>query len=190
MKASDLDILLQKNVGTKSVRRNPLIADLLHRIDFIEKAGTGIRRMREGAKALGYPAPEFSAGGFFSAVFWPIRKEGIVTPQVTPQVTPEAGGKSGAGRAYVPENEPINEPINEIINELINEPVNERQRWFLTQMFQHIQVKAEDIMERWDVSRATAKRDIAQLRNLGLIEFSGALKTGGYRLKQSEEADS
>ena len=30
---------------------NPLISDLLHRIEFIEKAGTGIRRIREEARA-------------------------------------------------------------------------------------------------------------------------------------------
>src|SRR3990170_523892 len=51
MKLSDL--------GTKSVRRNELIADLLHRIDFIEKAGTGIRRIREEARLGGYPEPVF-----------------------------------------------------------------------------------------------------------------------------------
>ena len=39
----------------------------------------------EGAKAQGYPAPEFSVGGFFSAVFWPIRNAAAATPQVTPE---------------------------------------------------------------------------------------------------------
>lgn len=64
-----------EDLGTKSVRRNPLIADLLHRISFIEKAGTGIRRMRDGARDQGYPEPNFSAGGFFSAVFHPVITE-------------------------------------------------------------------------------------------------------------------
>jgi len=64
--------MLPEDLGRKSVRRNPLIADLLHRIAFIEKAGTGIRRMRDGARDQGYPEPEFSAGSFFSAVFRPI----------------------------------------------------------------------------------------------------------------------
>lgn len=42
---------IQKDdLGHKSVRRNPFIADLYHRIGFIEKAGTGIERMREGAQ--------------------------------------------------------------------------------------------------------------------------------------------
>ena len=61
--------MLPEDLGSKSVRRNPLIADLLHRIAFIEKAGTGIRRMREGARNQGYPEPKFSADGFFTAVF-------------------------------------------------------------------------------------------------------------------------
>ncbi|WP_343089314.1 Fic family protein [Methanocalculus natronophilus] len=60
------------DLGHKSVRRNPLIADLLHRIAYIEKAGTGIKRMRDGATTLGYPAPEFRSDSFFSAIFYPM----------------------------------------------------------------------------------------------------------------------
>ena len=61
-----------KDLGHKSIRRNSLIADLLHRIAFIEKAGTGIKRMRDGAKDKGYPEPEFTSDTFFSAIFKPI----------------------------------------------------------------------------------------------------------------------
>lgn len=84
--------LTRAELGTRSVRRNPLIADLLHRIAFIEKAGTGIRRMREDAKKSGCPEPTFGANGFFTATFKPRidqlpRKYPPSTPQVTPQVT-------------------------------------------------------------------------------------------------------
>lgn len=58
-------------LGHKSVRRNALIADLLHRIGFIEKAGTGIRRIREEARAGGYPEPVWETNGFTTAVFRP-----------------------------------------------------------------------------------------------------------------------
>lgn len=43
------------------VRRNPLIADLLHRIAFLEKAGTGIRCMRDDARTR-YIEPLLAAG--------------------------------------------------------------------------------------------------------------------------------
>jgi ATP-dependent DNA helicase RecG len=79
--------MLPSDLGRKSVRRNPLIADLLHRIDFIEKAGTGIRRMREEAEKHGSPAPVFEVTGFFTAIFRP-----LVTR--TPEVTEQVGTKS------------------------------------------------------------------------------------------------
>ena len=83
--------LRQEELGTRSVRRNPLIADLLHRIGLIEKAGTGIRRMIEDTKKHKCPEPKFTVNGFFTATFWPnVEIARKITPQVTPQVTPQA----------------------------------------------------------------------------------------------------
>ena len=59
-------------LGKKSVRRNPLIADLLHRIDLIEKAGTGIGRMRDAARDHGSPEPTFQVDDFFTCSFRPL----------------------------------------------------------------------------------------------------------------------
>lgn len=59
------------DLGRKSIRRNALIADLLHRISFIEKAGTGIRRIREDARAQGCPEPQFDVTAFVTAPFFP-----------------------------------------------------------------------------------------------------------------------
>jgi len=90
------------DLGRKSIRRNALIADLLHRIDFIEKAGTGIRRIRDEVREQGCPEPEFEANGFFTAIFrpnpdvraqvgahevWPGPSRDQVTGEVTGQVT-------------------------------------------------------------------------------------------------------
>jgi ATP-dependent DNA helicase RecG len=72
------------DLGRKSIRRNPLIADLLHRIDFIEKAGTGIRRMREGAVSSGYSEPEFVVNTFFDAVFYPLNIEDRASTEQAP----------------------------------------------------------------------------------------------------------
>ena len=69
------------DLGHKRVRRNPLIADLLHRVGFIEKAGSGIRHIRDGAKAAGYPEPAFDARSFVTVTFRP-----------NPEVRPGAGG--------------------------------------------------------------------------------------------------
>ncbi len=79
------------DLGRKSVRRNALIADLLHHIDFIEKAGTGIKRIRNAARDGGYPQPEWEANGFVTTMFRPnpevrIRSEDQRTGHVATQV--------------------------------------------------------------------------------------------------------
>ena len=74
------------DLGSRSVRRNSLIADLLHRIAFIEKAGTGILRMRNESRDLRCRDPEFEADGFFTARFWPAPevREATGAPTNTP----------------------------------------------------------------------------------------------------------
>jgi len=82
----------REELGTRSVRRNPLIADLLHRIAFIEKAGTGIRRMIEDARKHKCPEPKFAVNGFFTATFWPnVEIARKITPQITEQVSEQVG---------------------------------------------------------------------------------------------------
>lgn len=85
------------DLGSRSVRRNPLVSDLLHRIGYIEKAGTGIRRIREEAERHGCPQPTFAPNRFFTVTFRPrpeVRPaddeeiEGPGTEGKTPQVTP------------------------------------------------------------------------------------------------------
>jgi ATP-dependent DNA helicase RecG len=46
-----------------------LIADLFSRLHKVERAGTGIRRMRKSLAEAGLQAPEFEINGFFRAVF-------------------------------------------------------------------------------------------------------------------------
>jgi ATP-dependent DNA helicase RecG len=58
--------LKPENFGKHSVARNSLIAALLHRCNYIEKAGTGIQRMREGMKEVGLLEPTFEFSEFFT----------------------------------------------------------------------------------------------------------------------------
>lgn len=60
--------LKPENFGKHSVTRNSLIAALLHRCNYIEKAGTGIQRMRDGMKEAGLLAPTFEFSGFFTII--------------------------------------------------------------------------------------------------------------------------
>ena len=88
------------DLGSRSVRRNPLVSDLLHRIGYIEKAGTGIRRIREETERHGCPQPTFAPDRFFTVTFRPrpeVRPaddeaaEGPGTEGKTPRVTAPVG---------------------------------------------------------------------------------------------------
>ena len=58
--------------------------------DFHEKAGTGIKRIRDEVREQGCPEPEFEANGFFTAIFRP-----------NPEVQAAAGSRLGPSRDQV-----------------------------------------------------------------------------------------
>jgi ATP-dependent DNA helicase RecG len=73
-----------KEFGTKSVVRNPVIASLLNRADYIEQIGTGINRIKNSVKEQGRGSVEFYYNHFF-----------VVTFTKTKKVTERVGEKVG-----------------------------------------------------------------------------------------------
>ena len=71
-----------------------------------------------------------------------------------------------------------------LINVRVNVRVNPRQEWFLEQLSKGLRVTANDLAKRWEVSEKTARRDMAELRKVGVLEFVGSPKTGAYVIKQ------
>lgn len=59
----------KKNFGTKSVLRNPLIAHLMLRAGYIERMGTGIKKMRTLVKKAGLPPIKFKLDNFVTVTF-------------------------------------------------------------------------------------------------------------------------
>jgi ATP-dependent DNA helicase RecG len=60
--------ITKENFGTVSITRNSVIASLLHRINYIEKMGTGINRIRESARESSTEF-QFDMVGFFKVSF-------------------------------------------------------------------------------------------------------------------------
>ena len=67
-----LGSLQVKNLGTRAIRRNPLIAELFYRLGRGEKLGSGIARMRALMGEWKLKPPHFGIGPwfFFSNVYW------------------------------------------------------------------------------------------------------------------------
>lgn len=58
------------DLGHRSIRRNRLIADLLHRAGYIERVGSGFSRMEHALKENNNPPLEITATNFFSLRFY------------------------------------------------------------------------------------------------------------------------
>jgi len=145
--------LLEKDFGKKSVLRNPKIAGLFHRIGYIEKMGTGIRRMQNLMKQAGHLPITFEFTAFVTAIF-------------------DRGVALEKKEAPIKMDEGLNEGLNEGLKTLFavisqNPGIQARQ--------------ASSLLGNRPVK--TLERQIKTLVEKGLIEHRGSKKTGGYFLK-------
>ena len=135
--------------------RNRVIARVFRELGLMEEWGSGYRRVMAACQSGGYLAPDWQElGSAFRVTFYP---HSDITARLESDVP---------------------------INVSVNVPINERQQWFLNQLGVGKRVKAADFARHWNVALKTAKRDIAALKEQGIIEFVGPPKTGIYRLMQ------
>jgi hypothetical protein len=62
--------------------------------------------------------------------------------------------------------------------------INLRQRWCLDALAAGRDLRADDLCRRWSVSEKTARRDVAALKQRGMIEFVGSRRSGRYQLRR------
>ncbi|MBP85193.1 MAG: hypothetical protein CMJ64_00490 [Planctomycetaceae bacterium] len=61
--------------------------------------------------------------------------------------------------------------------------LNERQQWVVGQLANGVELRVNAVVTRFGCATATAKRDLAKLKQASRIEFVGPSRTGHYRLK-------
>ncbi len=60
--------MTEEHLGTRSIPRNPLLFALLHRMEMVEKIGSGIRRIRDICKEYGVAEPVIEVSDFWITV--------------------------------------------------------------------------------------------------------------------------
>ncbi|MBN1361140.1 MAG: response regulator [Sedimentisphaerales bacterium] len=84
-----------------------------------------------------------------------------------------------------PADDPANDPVNgrhdPVTGAATDDGLSDRQRWALGQMRAGKPVRVGDVADQHKCSKVTAKRDLTDLRQRGLIEFTGPPKTGHWR---------
>ena len=89
--------MTEADLGVKSVPRNPLLFGILHRMEAVEKIGSGIRRIRELCRDHGVAAPEIEVSDH-----WVTTTFRRPAPEAPGEGTVSASGRHGAGTKWAP----------------------------------------------------------------------------------------
>ncbi len=155
--------LRKEDFGKYSRTRNRLLASLLMRTIYVEKMGTGVLRIDQALKEAGLPEAEFSFDAFSFSITLHATEHTI--PQATEEVSLDgalSGGVSGALSGGVSGG--VSGGINELLVIISKNPGK----------------RSGELCGMCNMSNRTVERRLKELKDLGLVEFRGAPKTGGY----------
>ncbi len=108
--------------------------------------------------------------------------------QVGPRDVIQSGGrgyrladKIAVRAADDPQNDPVHEPDHSD-DDPITTGLNDRQQWIISQLRVGKALKICNVMEQFQCSNTTAKRDLTDLRRRELVAFEGPPRTGVWKL--------
>ncbi len=142
-------------LGKTVFRRNHLIADLFSRINFGEKLGSGVKRMRDVCQKENSPYPEIEYTNTHFYIVFKQSKEYLKLESITPKTTQKTGVKTGVKTRV--------KTRGEIIN-LINE---------------NSKVTIRELAERTSLTVKGIEWNIKKLKQEGKLKRVGSAK-GGY----------
>jgi ATP-dependent DNA helicase RecG len=152
----------------ESERRNPVLADLFHRMKYMDRRGSGLRKIvNETKKLYGYSDE-------FMPVFYS-------TPSSFKVVL-----KNLNYSANQTETQKDNCGLNCGINFGLNYGINETQQHILKMLFENPAITTQTVADALGISRRTVDNHISQLKKAGLVGRDGAKKNGYWIVKQTD----
>ena len=147
-----------------SLRRNPVLADVMAQLDYMEKRGSGLKKICNATKELETykegrdPVFKSSVSQFMTVIY---------SMEYQP-------GKSGQ----------LNGTLNGTLNGILNDTLNEKQNRVLNFIAASSGVQAQIIIDQLAIPRDTLNKILKVLTDRELIERRGSKKTGGYYVKK------
>ena len=157
-----------------SLPRNPDIAHMFYMKGYIEKIGRGTLMIIDETTKMGFKEPTWTVKSSFTTLTF-IGISSMISHKL------KDGVNEGANDVV---NDGVNEGVNEGVFEGVNEGVKEGLIRVVKVVLSNPGIVANDISKSIKKAKATTERYIKLLRTMGLIEFKGAPKTGGYFLSE------
>ena len=160
-----------KDLGKKSLPRNNLLFGLLQRMNLVEHAGTGIRRMQKAMKDYKLETLEIEADkNWFSIIF----KRPI---------------KSYEERVYVAR-EGLDEKLGEKWSEKWSKKdISERQKQILLLILENPVISRKHISEIVGINQSAVQKHLTTLKENGIIKRVGPAKGGHWEVIGDENDD-
>ena len=134
---------------------NPLIAQTFFKAGFIESWGRGFEKIRKECEEYGAPLPKVE-----------IKSSGVMVKCVPSKVYMELLDKMKG------KNDPVNDPVN----------LDEIERKILEIIKDNASITRKELSRLLDLSEATIKRKLSNLKQHNVIERLGSDKKGSWRI--------
>ncbi|MGD0234560.1 MAG: helix-turn-helix domain-containing protein [Syntrophorhabdales bacterium] len=145
-----------RDLGTVSIRRNELIADLFFRLHKVERIGMGIRKMKETMLAAGLREPTFEPNGFFRVIFHR-------SPELAMKEAMPGAGDTGKGAEAETTQKTTQKTVQKIIALIRQNP----------------EITRQELAMELEITDSGVKYHLKKMQDKGLLHRVGADK-GGY----------
>ena len=182
----------------KPFPKNPIIAKFFMQLGRFDELGSGILNINKYCKAYsGIEFPEFIEGSVFKTII-PL-DENLVEDDTLPEEMAIVDAVNDEKDDAVPEKIAIVDAVNDEKDDAVSakiaivDAVNNRIRskWETTKkrlaeeliyIFDHGEIKLPELIQQFNVERAQAQRDMAELKRHRLVIFRGSPKMGTYQI--------
>ena len=145
----------------RSIPVNPLLANAMFLMGYIEHAGTGTEDIIDKCKSWGLSAPEWEDDGDFKVVLY--RKNATENDRA---------------------NEGVNEGVNEDVNEDVTKNLSNKERLVYALIKKNPDITNRVLISKTNFAHATIERAVKKLKEKSLIERVGSDKTGHWKVKR------
>lgn len=158
--------------------KNPTLANFFKETGFMDQLGSGVRNVTKyiGAYANGKEA-QFIEGDMFRTII-PL-DERLMTAEPI-DVTPQTLGRLTRYNSIDAVNDAVNDAVKSPVSDAIRKRLQEQIRFII----RYGGITLGTLKDVFSISRETAQRDMALLRESGFVAFVGAPKTGRYELTE------
>jgi ATP-dependent DNA helicase RecG len=177
------DGITKRDFGKSSVRRNPIIADLFHRMGIVERMGSGIERMRELMRNAGLKEPVFEMDAFFRVTFYrdpryslkadKFQKAGKKDGEAGEKIRRRVGEKAEKG---------LEESWVKKLGEKLGERLGENENRILEIVAKNKFVTIPELSKTLGISTTAVENNLAKLKVKKMIKRIGPAKGGHWEI--------